>query len=64
MTPAYPISQAAQRAGATAHQVRTYVAAGLVKPCGITAGGYFLFNEDCAARLRLIAAATRAGVHP
>lgn len=62
MTSAYPISQAAQRAGATVHQVRTYVTAGLVKPCATTAGGHFLFNEDCVARLRLIAAATRAGL--
>ncbi len=62
MTPDYPISQAAQRAGATVHQVRTYVAAGLVKPCATTAGGHFLFNEECVARLRLIAAATRAGL--
>jgi MerR family mercuric resistance operon transcriptional regulator len=62
MTPAYPISEAAQRAGATVHQMRTYVVAGLVKPCATTAGGYFLFNEDCVARLRLIAAAARAGL--
>lgn len=62
MTPTYPISQAAQRAGATVHQVRTYVAAGLVKPCATTTGGHFLFNEDCVVRLRLITAATRAGL--
>lgn len=62
MKPAYTISEAAQRAEATVHQVRTYLSAGLVKPCAKTAGGSFVFNEGCVARLRLIAAATRAGL--
>lgn len=62
MTSAYTLSEAARLAGATVHQVRTYVASGLVKPCATTTGGYLLFNETCVARLRLIAAATGAGL--
>jgi len=62
MTSPCLISEAAQRAEATVSQVRTYVAAGLVKPCATTAGGYFLFDELCVQRLRLVAAATRAGL--
>ena len=62
MMPPCPISEAARRAEATVHQVRTYVAAGLAKPCARTVGGYFLFDEGCIQRLRLIAAATRAGL--
>jgi len=56
------VSEAARRAKATVHQVRTYVAANLVKPCARTAGGYFLFDELYVQRLRLVAAATRAGL--
>lgn len=56
------ISEAARRAGITVHQVRTYVSAGLVKPCAATPGGYFLFDEACMTRLRIIGAATRAGL--
>ena len=62
-TATYAISEAARRAGATVHQVRSYVASGLARPCTTTAGGHFVFDEDCVARLRLIAAATRAGLH-
>ena len=62
MTRAYTICEAAKRAAATVHQVRSYVTSGLVKPCATTAAGYFLFNDDGVARLRLIAAATRAGL--
>ncbi|MCI0356467.1 MAG: MerR family transcriptional regulator [Acidobacteria bacterium] len=62
MTSAYTLSEAAQRAGATVHQVRTYVTAGLVRPCTTTPGGYFMFDEACVEGLRLIAAATRAGL--
>lgn len=58
----YVISEAARRAGITVHQLRTYVSAGLVKPCAATPGGYFLFDEACVTRLRLIGAATRAGL--
>lgn len=57
----YAISAAAKNAEATVHQVRNYVVAGLVRPCATTAGGHFLFDSDGVARLRLIAAATRAG---
>lgn len=56
------VAQAAARAGATVHQLRTYVACGLVKPCARTAAGHHRFNDDCVARLRLIVAATGAGL--
>ena len=56
------LAEAARKAGATVHQVRTYVAAGLVRPCATTAGGYLLFEEACVARLRLITSATRVGM--
>ncbi len=58
----YRIGHAAAHAGITIHQARCYVAAGLVSPCATTEGGYYLFNETCIARLRLIGAATRAGL--
>jgi MerR family mercuric resistance operon transcriptional regulator len=58
----YAISEAARRAGITVHQLRTYLCARLVQPCATTAGGYFLFDDACVARLRLIGAATRAGL--
>lgn len=58
----YAIAEAARRAGVTVNQVRTYVSADLVKPCAATPGGYFLFDEVCVTRLRLIGAATRAGL--
>lgn len=57
----YAISDAARRAGVTVHQVRTYVSAGRVQPCATTSCGYFLFDEACVTRLRLIGAATSAG---
>src|SRR5260370_22920428 len=56
------ISEAARRAGITVHQLRTYLSARLVQPCATTAGGYFLFDGACLSRLRLIGAATRAGL--
>lgn len=62
MSHPYRIGQAAARAGITIHQARCYVAAGLVSPCATTEGGYHLFNGTCIARLRLIGAATRAGL--
>jgi MerR family mercuric resistance operon transcriptional regulator len=58
----YAISEAARRAGITVHQLRTYLSARLVIPCATTAGGYLLFDETCVSRLRLIGAATRAGL--
>lgn len=58
----YAIAEAARHAGITVHQLRTYLSARLVQPCATTAGGYFLFDETCVARLRLIGAATRAGL--
>ncbi len=58
----YQIAQAAARAGITIHQARCYVVAGLVAPYATTEGGYHLFNGTCVARLRLIGAATRAGL--
>ena len=61
-TPTYTLAQSAKRAAATVHQVRTYVTSGLVTPCATTPGGYFLFNDEGVACLRLIAAATRAGL--
>lgn len=62
MTAPYPIAEAARLAGLTVHQIRSYVNARLVKPCAATAAGYFLFDENCVERLRLIGAATRAGL--
>ena len=58
----YAIADAARYAGITVHQLRTYLSARLVKPCATTAGGYFLFDETCVSRLRLIGAATGAGL--
>ena len=46
------LAEAARKAGATVHQVRIYVASGLIRPCATTAGGYLLFEEACVARLR------------
>lgn len=62
MPPRYAISEAARRACITVHQLRTYLSARLVIPCATTAGGYFLFDETCVSGLRLIGAATRAGL--
>jgi DNA-binding transcriptional MerR regulator len=62
MSADYSLAQAATRAGATVHQLRTYVSCGLVKPCARTAAGHHRFNDDCVARLRLIVAATGAGL--
>jgi len=56
------LAEAARAAGATVHQVRTYVTAGLICPCATTSGGYLLFEEACVARLRLITSATRVGM--
>lgn len=56
------LAEAARQAGATVHQVRTYVASGLVRPCATTSGGYLLFEERCVMRLRLITSATRVGM--
>lgn len=58
----YAIAEAAERAGITVHQLRTYLSARLVKPCATAAGGYFLFDETCVSHLRLIGAATGAGL--
>jgi MerR family mercuric resistance operon transcriptional regulator len=63
MPAGYAVSEAARQAGLTVHQVRTYVNVGLMKPCATTPAGYFLFGEDCVTRLRLIGAATRAGLY-
>lgn len=62
MSADYSVAQAAARAEATVHQLRTYVSCGLVKPCATTAAGHHRFNDDCVARLRLIVAATGAGL--
>ena len=56
------LAEVARQAGVTLHQVRTYVASGLVRPCGTTAGGYLLFEQRCVTRLRLITSATRVGM--
>ena len=56
------LAEAARKAGATVNQVRTYVAAGLVRPCATTAGAYHLFEEACVAGLRLITSAPRVGM--
>ncbi len=62
MSADYSVAQAAGRAGATVHQLRTYVACGLVKPCARSAAGHHRFNDACVERLRLIIAATGAGL--
>ena len=61
MSADYSLAQAPP-GGATVHQLRTYVSCGLVKPCARTAAGHHRFNDDCVARLRLIVAATGAGL--
>lgn len=62
MSADYSLAQAAAQAGATVNQLRTYVSCGLVKPCARTAAGHQRFNDDCVTRLRLIVAATGAGL--
>jgi len=57
------LAEAARRAGATVHQVRTYVASSLVRPCATTPGGYLLFEERCVTRLRLITSNTGSSRH-
>lgn len=52
----YSIPKAAQRAGLTVHQVRTYLVMGLVRPCAATHGGYRLLDTNCVERLKLIKA--------
>ena len=56
------LAEVARQAGATVHQVRTYVASGLVRPCGTTSGGYLLFEQRCVTRLLLIRSATCVGM--
>ena len=56
------LAEAARQAGATVHQVRTYVASGLVRPCATTSGGHLRFEDRCVMRLRLITSATRVGM--
>lgn len=56
------IAAAAERAGITVHQARLYAVAQLVKPCAVTAGGHHLYDQEGIARMRLIGAATRAGL--
>ena len=64
MTTRSPLTlvEAARKAGATAHQVRIYVTADLVRPCAKTARGYLRFEKACVACLRLITSATRVGM--
>lgn len=52
----YTITRAAQRAGLTVHQVRTYLDMALVRPCGATDGGFRLLDTNCIERLKLIKA--------
>ncbi len=52
----YTIASAAQRAGLTVHQVRTYLDMGLVRPCGATDDGFRLLDTNCIERLKLIKA--------
>ncbi|MDE1953527.1 MAG: MerR family transcriptional regulator [Betaproteobacteria bacterium] len=61
-TSPYTLAEASRRAGVSVHQTRSYVNSGLVKPRAATSAGYLLFDEDGIARLRLIGAATRAGL--
>ncbi|MDE1886854.1 MAG: MerR family transcriptional regulator [Gammaproteobacteria bacterium] len=59
---AYPISEAAKRAGVSVHQVRIYVQLGLVAPCKTTNGGHGQYDQACVERLRLIHAAVQSGL--
>jgi MerR family mercuric resistance operon transcriptional regulator len=52
----FTIANAAQRAGLTVHQVRTYLDMELVRPCGATDGGFRLLDTNCIERLKLIKA--------
>jgi MerR family mercuric resistance operon transcriptional regulator len=50
------IARAAQHAGLTVHQLRTYLDMGMVRPCGATEGGFRLLDANCIERLKLIKA--------
>jgi MerR family mercuric resistance operon transcriptional regulator len=52
----FTLAAAAQQAGLSQHQVRVYLDMGLLRPCGATAGGFRLFDENCIRRLKLIKA--------
>jgi len=57
----YTIGQAARRSGFSASALRFYEDIGLVAPCGRTAGGYRLYDDDSLDRLAFIARAKRLG---
>jgi MerR family transcriptional regulator, mercuric resistance operon regulatory protein len=56
------LSKLAEETGVSIHCIRAYTDRGLIWAGGRTAGGYLLFSESAAARLRFIRTARDAGV--
>ena len=56
------VSKLAEQTGVSVHCIRSYSDRGLIRPGARTAGGYLLFTEAAAARLRFIRIARDAGV--
>ena len=56
------LSKLAEQTGVSVHCIRAYSDRGLIRAGGRTAGGYLLFTEAAAARLRFIRTARDAGV--
>jgi MerR family transcriptional regulator, mercuric resistance operon regulatory protein len=56
------LSKLAEQTGVSVHCIRSYSDRGLIRVGGRTAGGYLLFTEAAAARLRFIRTARDAGV--
>ena len=59
----YNLSKAAEKASLTVHQVRNYLAFGLVECWGRSAAGHRQLDDLCVRRLRFIGAAMRAGLN-
>lgn len=57
------LSEAAQRAGLSANQVRNYLHFRLLRASARNARGHYRFDQAAVNRLRLIGLATRAGLH-
>lgn len=58
----FTLAAAAERAGLSPHQVRIYLDMGLLRPCGLSGGGFRLFDADCIRRLALIRACRDADI--
>ncbi len=56
------LSKLAEQTGVSVHCIRAYSDRGLIRASARTAGGYLLFTEAAAGRLRFIRTARDAGV--